>query len=394
MPSLLTIFVILFIVADISAFIYIGGYDKWDVQGHWRICKYTLEGYNPYLLVGTDAAVESIGEIPKGFSTVPWSCVFGSFFYGGFLPLHIAEVYILVLHFLSVTALSYILWQKLHTLVTGKLMFALLCIPISHFSFIYSIIFGNAGGIICTLLIISLLICDDHPVSAGVLFGLTMMKPQISAIFGLIFLLKKQWTILFISGTIVITGWAATSFTTHTAPFALLQQTIIEGTALEEQYLGLLSNLKYCNIDSRIIMLINMMLGVIYVLGSYFYLRKNSPSSLHSPFVFVSASIASVFWTYKNGTDYMIVSFAALFFCLLCLKESLTKRDCLGIAFSVSYLQMSRVVVYLSGILFEDYHSMRDAIKSIDGLVIGLIGVYLYHLWVKHKGIAVFTIAK
>jgi len=84
---------------------YIGGYGKYDITGHWRICKYTLEGYNPYLLTGLDPVIESVGTIPHGFSTVPWGCVFGSIFYGGFLPLEWAVVYVYVLHFLTVAVL-------------------------------------------------------------------------------------------------------------------------------------------------------------------------------------------------------------------------------------------------------------------------------------------------
>ena len=83
---------------------FIIGYSCYDLVGHWRICRYTLLGQNPYLMIGVDGPV---GEVPPGFSTVPWSCVLGNVFYGGFLPLQQVWIYNLVLHLVgaAVTAI-------------------------------------------------------------------------------------------------------------------------------------------------------------------------------------------------------------------------------------------------------------------------------------------------
>lgn len=90
---------ILCILLCIGLYFYLG-YSGYDIKGHWKICVYALNGYDPFPLIGEKAVLEWVGKIPAKFSTVPWACVFGSVFYGGFLPLEYAEIYLWVLHFI------------------------------------------------------------------------------------------------------------------------------------------------------------------------------------------------------------------------------------------------------------------------------------------------------
>ncbi len=367
-------------------YFYLNGYTKWDITGHWKICRYAIEGYNPYPLIGQPALIESIGKIPEAFSTVPWSCIFGSVFYGGFLPLEAAYVYIYVMHFVSLAALLIVFYKKFKNDFTVKHMIVMMLIPIAHFSFMYSVHFGNAGGIICSFLMIAFLIGKKHPYIAGILLGFAMMKPQIAAVICLVYLFNKQFKTLFTAADIVIAGWAATSIATATNPIDLLLQTLSSGTASSTQYLGLLNNLKYFGVDSKIILLINVAIGCLYTLVLFLYLRKKSVNCADSYFVYVPACIASVFWIYKNGTDYMIIAFAALFFTLLCMNKELKISEYLISIFSIGWLEMSRCFVYLGAMLFKENLFVRDLFKSVDGLVIAFIGVYLCVLWVKHDG--------
>lgn len=390
MPEMLIAALLMCLGVCVVLYLYLNGYTKWDITGHWKICRYAIEGYNPYLLIGQPAAVESIGKIPKAFSTVPWSCIFGSVFYGGFLPLEAAYVYIYVMHFVSLAALFIVFYKKFKNDFTVKHMIVMMLLPVVHFSFMYSLHFGNAGGIICSLLMIAFLIGENHPYIAGALLGFAMMKPQIAAVICLVYLFNKQFKTLFTAAGIVIAGWAATSIATSTNPVDLLLQTLSSGTAASTQYLGLLNNLKYFGVDSKIILLINVAIGCLYTLGLYLYLKKNSVNGVGSYFVYVPACIASVFWIYKNGTDYMIIAFAALFFALLCINKELKISEYLISIFSIGWLEMSRCFVYLGVKLFEENLFVRDLFKSVDGLVIAVIGVCLCVLWVKHDGESIF----
>lgn len=386
MPCMITALFCIFVLICIFLFFYLIGDANYDTIGHWRICKYTLEGYNPYTLIGEPPAIESVGKIPISFSTMPWGCLLGSLFYAGFLPLDWAVVYIFVLHALALLSMTYILLKKYGHLFSKKPFVFLLLLPLSHFSFMYSLILGNAGGIICPMLIISFLIYDDHPYWAGALLAFAMSKPQISAIFCLVFLMKKQWKVLFSAAFIVLLGWLATSAITSTNPVALLSSALSRGTAAATQYLGLLNNLKYFGVDSTLILLLNMAIGAAFVVILSHYLRKNHIDLNTSVFYFIPACIASTFWVYKNGTDYMILSFATLMFCILCYKKAMTATDYLGSFVSIAYLQMSRCIVYVGKILAQDNLFISDLFKSVDGLVLGLVGIYLCRLWVKYNG--------
>lgn len=365
-------------------FFYLSGYTGYDVKGHWKICRYTLEGLNPYLLIGQPAAIESVGAIPAAFSTVPWSCVFGSVFYAGFLPLEAACIYMFVMHFVAVAALLAVIFYKYKSVLPKKQLAVLLLVPPVHFSFMYSLHFGNAGGIICCLLMIAFLIGKKHPYIAGVLLGLAMMKPQIAAIICLVYLFEKRFKTLFTAAGIVIAGWAATSLMLSVNPIELIKYTLESGTAASTQYLGLLNNLKYLGVNSTLILLMNVAIGCGYTLALYIYLKKKAKVS--SAFIFVPACIASVFWIYKNGTDYMILAFAAAFFCLLCMKAKMSVAEYFVSFFSIAWLQMSRCAVYLGRIFFEDNFFIRDLFKSADGLVLALVGICLCWLWVKYGG--------
>lgn len=393
MPNLLIRLFLLYIVACIILFFFLIGYVPSDLPGHWRICKYTLEGYNPYLLIGKESLIPSIGQIPRGFSTVPWSCVFGNLFYGGFMPLSWATTYIFVLHFGALFFLIYILYHKFYPLLSGKALAVLILLPCTHFSFTYSLSYSNSGGIICCILIIALLISHEHPLTAGVLLGLSMMKPQIAAISGLVFLLNKQWKVLTLASIIVMSGWISTAIITSTPLLELLLQTFNSGTAEITQYLGLLNNLKYFNVNSKLILLLNMAIGAVYVIILYFYIKKQSSDAFQSPFIYVPACIASTFWIYKNGTDYSILTFASIFFCMLCVKKELPMKDRLGSIVSVGYLQMSRIIVYLAVFFFKDNLFIRDMFKTADGIIIAIIGIYLCKLYVKNSQYTITSIS-
>lgn len=383
-PALLIAAMLLCAAACAVIFVILEGYTKGDVRGHWRICRYTLEGLNPYLLIGQPAAIESVGAIPAAFSTVPWSCVFGSAFYAGFLPLEGAYVYVFVMHFVAVAALMLVIYSKYKSALSKNQLAVLLLVPPVHFSFMYSLHFGNAGGIICCMLMIAFIIGKKHPYIAGVLLGFAMMKPQIAAIICLVYLFEKRFKTLFTAAGIVIAGWAATSLAISVNPIDLIKYTLESGTAASTQYLGLLNNLKYFGVDSTLILLMNVAIGCVYTLGLYLYLKKRT--RVDSVFVFVPACIASVFWIYKNGTDYMILAFAAAFFCLLCMSKRLTVADYIASICSIAWLQMSRCAVYLGVTLFDDNLFVRDLFKSADGLVIAIVGIYLCRLWVKYGG--------
>ncbi len=379
-------------VVNILLYIYLGGYSGLDLRGHWSICAHTLRGINPYTLIGEETFVDGLTDIPLGFSVVPWGCLLGNAFYGGFLSVTAAAVYNAVLHFLFLVAAVMVVKKCFSEYFKSKKQLILsLLILISHFSFMYSIYFGNAGGIICCMLIMSILLSENHPIPSALLLAVSMSKPQIAAIICIVFLLNKKFTVLGIAAAIDIAAWIGMGFLTDTNIIELLLQTFSSGTASDAQYLGLFSVLQYIGIPKMAVLAANVLFGVSYTVIMRLYLKSKGHEKGNSFVLYVPACIASVFWIYKNGTDYMILSFAVIFFVLMILKNNMNFKDTILSVLCIGYLQMSRCAVYLCIVLSKRHPLYTDLAKSMDGLIIGIIGVIFCVLWTKYHNTTELT---
>lgn len=376
---------ILCILLCIGLYFYLG-YSGYDIKGHWKICVYALNGYDPFPLIGEKAVLEWVGKIPAKFSTVPWACVFGSVFYGGFLPLEYAEIYLWVLHFIFWALTGITVFLRYRGKMENRVLWLFVLLIAAQFSFMYSLRFGNMGGIVCCMLIMSICLADKRPWLAGILLGFAMMKPQIAAIVCLVYLLNRKWKPLFLAAGIDIAGWIATGILTDTGIVTLLKETFSSGTASGEQYLGLLSFLLSFGWEKSLILILNVIIGIGYTLVLWLYLKKSCALEENALILYAPACIASTFWIYKNGTDYLILAFAAAFFVLLGIREQVSKRDFWICVLGTAYLEMSRCAVYLGVVLLEETSWGRNLVKSIDGFILGIVGVILCRLWVKYYG--------
>lgn len=375
------------ILADAAVCIFLGGYDGWDIKGHWSICAYTLRGYNPYLLIGAEKGpFPDIIGIPENFSTVPWGCLLGSAYYAGFLPLTGACVYNFIMHFVFAFLTVLVIYKTFAEFVGTKRSVVLSALLIvSHFSFMYSVYYGNAGGIICSMLIISIFLAKSNPYISGILLSLTMSKPQIAAIICIIYVFEGRWKAIITAALIDIAAWLAVSLMTDTGIVDLLIQTFSSGTASPVQYLGLFSVIKHMGVEKGIVLMMNVFAGVTYTIGLWYYLKKKSDSAVNQLVFYVPACIASTFWIYKNGTDYMILAFAVIFFAVLFLNNKMSLRDRIVSWICMGYLLMSRCAVYIGIIVSGENQVAIDFVKSLDGLLIAVSGIIFCRMWTKYN---------
>lgn len=370
---------------DIFLYFYLGGYSAYDLKGHWKISAYTLKGYDPFSLIGQPAIIESIGKIPKGFSTVPWSCVFGNVFYPGFLTLAQAKIYIWILQWVILAVTAGVIYHKLTDYCNKKVCILLISMMGVHFSFMYSLHYGNIGSIICCLLIMVIFLADSNPYISGILLGFAMMKPQIAALVCLILLVNRKWKSLLIGAVIDFAGWGATCVVTNTKPLVLLKETFTYGMKSDKQYLGLLTLMENFHWGKNWILLLNVVIGIAYSSILWHYLKTNCDLNKNELILYAPACVASTFWIYKNGTDYMILAYVAACFGILCMKSVLSKRDFWISLWCIAYLEMSRCVVYIGIMISKNTGYGRNLCKSIDGFFLGTIGIILCILWVKYK---------
>lgn len=354
-----------------------------DFIGHWRMCKYTLMGIDPFPLIGAAPAIEEVGEIPRGFSNAPWSLLLGGILYGVMLPLDAARIYVTLLHFAALAALSVVVYRKRDVWGLERFdVIAGMLLVMVHFSFMYSISCGNSGAILCIFLMISILVVDDHPWIAGVLVAFAMTKPQIAVPICGVMVLNRKFRTIALAAVISLVSWAGASALTGTAPLELLAEMGRYGVMSDKQYLGLLSPLRFFGASPSVILVANVAIGVTFTVVLW-WLIKRSACRFGIVMGYVPACAASVFWIYKNGTDFLILSICAFFFCLLFLHEERTPVRLAVALAGMLFMEASRFLVAYVSYTYRTDYLLMDASKGIEGLFVLLLTGYLVLRWIK-----------
>lgn len=385
-PAWPLILLLLCAAASAAAYLYLGGYIAYDLRGHWALCAYTLRGVDPLPLIGGPAALPEIGAIPAGFSTMPWAAVPSNVFYAGFLPLQAASRYIWCLHPAAALVTAWTLLRALRGRTDRLTLAAAALAPAAHFSMWYSLHFGNAGGVIACLLVTAVLLVDAHPILAGLLIGLSMTKPQVSAVICLAFLLNRKYKTLLTGAALSVAGWAAMSLLTGTGPAALVREALNAGVASDGQYLGLFSGLAFLGVPRLLVLLLSALAGMAYAVLLGLRVRRTVPGDTPEAraLSYVPAFVASVFWFYKNGTDYAALALPAILLILLWGAERLSRRDAALALALIAFFEMSRLLASFGMTFFASDSLPGHLVKTAEGLLAMAAGLLTLRLWEKH----------
>ncbi|MDO4797000.1 MAG: hypothetical protein Q4A01_03165 [Coriobacteriales bacterium] len=369
-------------LATIYCFVVLG-YDSWDLAGHWRICKYSLMGIDPFPLIGKPAAIEAVGAIPKGFSTAPWSLVLGSALYGAMLPMEVARVYVVALHVVALAVLAYIVHSRRARwgLQRADATLALLLVVV-HFSLMYSLRYGNTGGALCIFLIQAMLIADDHPWLAGILVAFAMTKPQIAVPICGVMLLNGKFRTIALAAAIDLVSWGCASVLTGTPALGLLSEMGQYGVMVNKQYLGLLSPLHFAGVAPSTILAANVGIGVVFTVALWLLVRSR-PCRFKGLLTYVPACAASVVWIYKNGTDFLILCVCAFFFYYLFAHVERTPARSLVALLGMVLMETSRILVGVFTYTHARDLFMVDVIKSVEGFAVLAFVAYLVIRWTR-----------
>ncbi|MBR1727999.1 MAG: DUF2029 domain-containing protein [Selenomonadaceae bacterium] len=286
----------------------------YDFAGHRRICAYTLNGFDPYLLVGVDPPpLEEIGVIPQGWGTSPWGLILGNFFYPGYLSFDIAANYFVILNVLLLIITSLIFYVKFKNFSDSLGGFTLLTFLCSA-TFFVALTCGNSGGMICCLLLISCAIYKEFPIVAGVLISLAMVKPQVAIPICFWLLLRKNFKVIITAAVIDLSAWLIASLLIKKSPLMLLNEFFHCGVGDGGQFAGIF-HLAFDNLNTA--MLFSMLAGIIYMLIMNFLIDDRTPEI----FSIYPACIASSFWCYSFFCDLYILILPA-FMCMFIMKFS------------------------------------------------------------------------
>ena len=390
--KLMLVFLILCVLLSYTVIYFVLGY---SIQGNIGNGYYDHHLHYPVNAQFIEVAIGKADALLITVPTVPWALILGQGFYAGFMSLRHSEILLTILHYIVYAFSALLLCSYLKKYLTGSLITLLCILPAAHFSYAYSLYFGNEGAIICLLMIDVMLIIRKHPYIAGVLISLCMCKPQIAGIICLMFLLRGHIKPLVIGAVICLSAWFAASVLAHTTMLQLLHDCMNAGM-YDENYVGPFQLLIFAGVSKNIALALSMFTGIIYMMAEYYYLRKNIRSAnLLDLAVFIPACIASTVWMYKNGCDYLILIYPAAFGLLISLLESVSRKDFMKISLCTAYLLLSRYIVtfwiaissknYLSFAIFDDISTARTICKSLDSMIMLTVGVILCRMLIKYQ---------
>lgn len=298
-----------------------------DFDNQWKFCAYTLHGINPFLHVGSQIApIEEIGIIPEYWSTSPWGLILSNIFYPGFLSIGIGRIYYVVLCVVTTIAVSLALYKE--TQNEDKL-FRVFAVSFP----LYTVLLWLLPHANCSRIMICLaiLVClySERQIFSGILLGIILIKPQLAGLICLEFLFQKKFKALVIAALIDFLAWGAASLLTKTAPLMLLKDFLAINTGGDYCYRGILTFLVKYGANSNVILLINMILGVVFVTAFHFVWGKDD-STLGTFFAFFPAWVATNFWSYQHLYDRAMLFIPVMFFAytLFCSTDKNRSRFC------------------------------------------------------------------
>lgn len=332
----------------------------YDFEGQWKLTAYALQGVDPYPLIGINPAlIDSIGSIPKGWGTSPWGLLLGNFFYPGFLSIENAKIYFICINLfvICITALCALKKFKKESNRFGFCSF--LCVLFSFWP-IYSLTQGNAGGSICYLLFLTFLFYDTKPHLAGVLLGLSMIKPQVALIVCVAFLFMKQYRIVVTAFSLVILSLLLISGIVNNNPFSLINEFMNAGIGNHQNYSGIFTLLFLHK--PFFALLFSMIFGVIFI-G---VLSHMFPISLYKQFSFLPASCVATFWCYSFYNELSILLLSLIIGVFLILYAKHLFYSIVSFIGTLFMTIGSFILIYFPSLYFYFLNKFSFAILQLD----------------------------
>lgn len=310
--SLLTIINLFFLVFRVTQ----GELSFRDFRGRWQESAYLLRGVNPFDAVAGKNIIEEIGVIDPDFATVPWAWIWGMIISPGFLKYEVAQIYGYFVFFIGAVLTALVVYKYIERtfpwtdIQNGRekenWCVCAFFIVFSQYCWVWSFLCGNHGALACCFIVVAVCVYRDHPCFAGIMMTFAMIKPQVAAVFFVTFLILKQYRVILTAVIAEALTMVALWTMTGIGIWELCFRTVTVGTSYDTAFYGLFNMLKYVGVPTMWILLLDVAVGIIYLVVHTLMTRRYvGENDLH---IFIGATIASTFWFYKQSHDYVIIN--------------------------------------------------------------------------------------
>ena len=287
-----------------------------DFIMRYRESLYVSNRINPFdVIFGLRPVETNIGELWDVAGYTPWGMALGIIFNFTFIPEGYAHILFLLIYLMIICIAGVVMYLECrkrydYLLSIFMTMFAL-AIP----GWGTGLDWLNFGAIFGAFIFFAVLLLDDHPIFAGILFGITATKPQLAAPFYLGLLLKRQYKTLGVAIIIPVFLWVIALLLTSTSIFEMIIQfsnimNIIGGQL--GNWISSWTVLYDFNSASKAIQILGALLCIVYALFLWKFMKNKS---INDNITFYSvAAILSGMWTYSQAHDRTV-----LLIVLLCL---------------------------------------------------------------------------
>ncbi len=352
-----------------------------DLEIYWRSTSYFIRG-----ITLEEAMVSPLPEIGEVWTdlVLPWGAILEQFLFPGFMSFAFVKVWYYFLLLVATFLLIYQLYRliqerygfddKCFGILTGT---AIMLISWYWFEALHT---ANPGTLLGILGALAFFYYKEKPFFASVLLCFSICKPQVGALFFLVFLLAGRIKVLLQSGGIMAVSWIfhhfyiafirarngmpplsssggvgfLTKLLTERIQFGNNQMNTEEVAFI---YYGLFDPLRMLGVPALIVMILSALTGVCYVLFCFFKLKKDVKDV--DMFALSGVAIlASLFWMYKSQGDGLIIAICNALMVLVYLKDE--KRDTTALVrLTVGLILMNcKVIKYFVRFAFGWAHSI------------------------------------
>lgn len=334
---ILTCLVIGNLLVGIQGFSGKGGENADDFTMRYRESRYLADGINPFDVVFGQEEVTSIGKLWDVAGYTPWGMVYGILINFIFLPERYARICFFAVFLCFMFGTAYFLYRMIAEYHSKKLSILFVLLTLSIPGWGTGLSWLNFGALFGVMIFLAVMLIENHPIWAGLVFGLAAAKPQLALPFYMGLIIKKKYKVVLPAVILPFSAWIIAAVLAGKSMFQLLRQNMEVMKIVSGQLGNWITSLTiYFDLDVT-----NgnvQMTGAVCCIGLAVYiwhcmLKNKVEDNLD---FFSVAAILSGMWTYSQAHDrtVLIIALAAIwkkenigewwivFFCLSVILDS------------------------------------------------------------------------